>query len=71
MRSATGTKSGEPSFVTFSTKPMMDCFGVPSFHEGSGSAAQAIVAVNASAQTSAAAMKLCLRMVFIGATVIR
>jgi len=37
MRSGTGTKSGEPGFVTFSTKVMMDCLALPSFHEGSGS----------------------------------
>ena len=39
MRSASGTKSGEPAFVTFATKATMDCLAVPSFHEGSGSAA--------------------------------
>ena len=55
MRSGTGTKSGEPGFVTFSTKAMMDCLALPSFHEGSGSAARAMVVVKASAPTSAAA----------------
>jgi hypothetical protein len=39
MRSGTGTKSGEPGLMTFSTKAMMDCFAGPSFHDGSGSAA--------------------------------
>ena len=39
MRSGTGTKSGEPSFVTFSTKATIAFFGAVSFHEGSGSAA--------------------------------
>src|SRR5216684_3205147 len=37
MRSGTGTKSGEPGLVTFSTKAMMDCFAGPSFHDGKGS----------------------------------
>ena len=37
MRSAGGTKSGEPSFVTFATNAMMDCLVFPSFHEGRGS----------------------------------
>ena len=39
MRSGMGTKPDEPGFVTFSTKVMMDCFALPSSHEGSGSAA--------------------------------
>ncbi len=47
MRSGTGTKSGEPGFVTFSTKAMMDCLALPSFHDGSGSAARATVVVKA------------------------
>ena len=37
MRSATGTKSGEPSLVTFSTKATIAFFGAVSFQEGSGS----------------------------------
>ena len=40
MRSAGGTKSGEPSLVTFATNSMMAFFAGPSFHEGSGSAAR-------------------------------
>jgi PAS domain S-box-containing protein len=40
MRSASGTKSDEPSFDTFSTKVMIDCLGAVSFHEGRGSAAK-------------------------------
>jgi hypothetical protein len=36
MRSAGGTKSGEPSRVTAVTKFRIDCFVAPSFHEGSG-----------------------------------
>ncbi len=39
MRSAGGTNSGEPLFVTFATNWMMDCLAFPSFHDGSGSAA--------------------------------
>jgi hypothetical protein len=35
MRSAGGTKSGEPSPVTAATKSSIDCFVAPSFHEGS------------------------------------
>ena len=33
IRSAGGTKSGEPSFVTRSRKPTIACFVGPSFHE--------------------------------------
>ncbi len=47
MRSGTGTKSGEPGLVTFSTKVTMACFAVVSFHEGNGSAARRELAVNA------------------------
>jgi hypothetical protein len=64
MRSGTGTKSGEPSLVTFSTKVTMDCLAGPSFHEGSGSTARARVVVKASAQTSAAARWFWMREVF-------
>ena len=39
MRSAGGTKSGVPGFVTFSTKATMARFGAVSFHEGSASCA--------------------------------
>jgi hypothetical protein len=59
MRSGTGTKSGEPGVATFVTKSMMDCFALPSFHDGSGSAARAMV-VKASAQASATAGMFCL-----------
>ena len=34
MRSGIGTKSGEPGFVTLSTKAMMACFGAVSFQDG-------------------------------------
>ena len=34
MRSATGTKSGEPAFVTLATKSTMACLAAPSFQEG-------------------------------------
>jgi hypothetical protein len=40
MRSSGLTKSGEPSFVTRSTKSMIAFFGAVSFHEGNGSWAQ-------------------------------
>jgi hypothetical protein len=39
MRSAGGTKSAVFSRVTFSTKVVMAFFEGPSFHDGSGSAA--------------------------------
>src|SRR2546422_750719 len=55
MRSSGGTKSGEPSVVTFWTKLMIPCLAFPSFQDGSGSAAWQITVVNANAQTSAAA----------------
>jgi len=35
-KSAVGTKSGEPSFVTFETSSLMECFVGPSFQNGSG-----------------------------------
>ena len=44
MRSAGGTKSGEPGFVTLSTKATMAFFGAVSFQEGSRSAARAPLA---------------------------
>ena len=53
MRSGTGTKFGEPSLVTFSTKVTMAFFGAVSFQEGSGSAARETVVVSAIAQRSA------------------
>ena len=37
MRSAGGTKSGEPFFVTFATNSTILAFAGPSFHDGSGS----------------------------------
>ena len=37
-KSAVGTKSGEPFFVTFATNSLMDCFVGPSFQNGSGPA---------------------------------
>ena len=57
MRSGTGTKSGEPGLVTFSTKAMIDCFAGPSFHDGKGSEACETTVVNAKALTSAAAIR--------------
>ena len=35
MRSAGGTKSGEPFLVTLATKSLRDFFVLPSFHDGS------------------------------------
>jgi len=37
IRSVGGTKSAEPSLVTFSTKAVMAFFGAVSFQDGSGS----------------------------------
>src|SRR5690242_14046722 len=42
MRSSGLTKSGEPSFVTFSTNAMIAFFGAVSFHDGNGSCARAV-----------------------------
>src|SRR5439155_11837224 len=64
MRSSGGTKSGEPSFVTLATNSTMDCLAAPSFHEDNGSPASAIVVVKARAQTSAAAMRFFVCVVF-------
>jgi len=63
MRSATGTKSGEPSLVTFSTNSTTDFLAVPSFYEGSRSAACATVVVKTSAPTRATAMRWCVRVI--------
>ena len=49
MRSSGRTKSGDPSFVTRSTKPMMAFFVWPSFHDRNGSAARTF---NGSAKTA-------------------
>ena len=68
MRSGTGTKSGEPGFVTFATKAMMDCFAGPSFHEGKGSAACEAAVVKASAAMSAAAIRAGLSAVLLHAS---
>ena len=64
MRSGTGTKSGEPVVVTFSTKATMACFAAVSFQEGKGSAASALAAINASTHASMVARKLGIRMAF-------
>ena len=42
-RSADGTKSGPPSFVTFSTNSTTDFLAAPSFHDGSGPAPSGLV----------------------------
>src|SRR5580704_4301740 len=52
MRSAGGTKSGEPSCVTAATKFRIACFAAPSFHEGSG---LPVVTVCADAETGRSA----------------
>src|ERR1017187_4779840 len=59
MRSATGTKSGEPGFVTSATKATMAFFGAVSCHEGSGSLARA-------EEISRARMHGMMAMVFMG-----
>ena len=41
-RSAGGTKSGEPGFVTLATKSTIARFALPSFQDASGSAARAV-----------------------------
>jgi hypothetical protein len=50
MRSDAGAKSGEPSFVTFSTKAMIASLGAVSFHNGNGSGAWAATEETASAR---------------------
>src|SRR4029079_11673832 len=73
IRSGGGTKSGEPSFVTFSTKSIIDFFAAPSFHEGrgpvpsevEGSCARAMVVISANALTSATAKRFLVWFVFI------
>jgi hypothetical protein len=49
MRSATGTKSAEPCFVTLSTKATIDFLAAPTFHDGSGSEARAADVVRSAA----------------------
>jgi hypothetical protein len=49
MRSGTGTKSGEPSFVTLATKSRIAFLVLPSLHEGSGSVLLAWVAAGVEA----------------------
>jgi hypothetical protein len=51
MRSATGTKSEDPSVVTRLTKVMMDFFETPSFHDGNGSPARAGLTLHAIARS--------------------
>ena len=57
MRSAGGTKSGEPSLSLVSTKATMAFFGAPSFHDGSGSD-WACACVKASAKSAAHQVRL-------------
>jgi hypothetical protein len=65
IRSATRTRSGEPSCVTFATNSVMDCLSLPSFHDGSASAACAMVVAKASAPPRTAASRFCLNLSFI------
>jgi hypothetical protein len=64
MRSAGGTKSEEPVFVTLATKSTMDFFDLPSFQDGSGSLDCAPAGMTASAQKTAAAMVTCVPFIF-------
>jgi hypothetical protein len=65
IRSATGTKPGEPGLVTVDTNVTKDCFVLPSFHDDSGSAACAAAVVTASAHHSAAAVIERVKLTFI------
>jgi hypothetical protein len=51
--------------VTRLTNSRMDLLAAPSFHDGSGSAARAMVEMKANAHKSAAAKRSCLPVVFI------
>ena len=56
MRSGSGTKSGEPSLLTFSTKSTIAAFGAVSFQEGKGSDwASATAGVRATVSSTATA----------------
>jgi len=61
MRASRGTKSGEPSVVTLSTKAMIDAFAAPSFQDGNGSSAAsaACAAARTSARATSARMRNC------------
>ncbi len=50
--------------MTFSTKAMIDCLALPSFQEGSGSAAREIVGASDSMQANAAVARDRTRVVF-------
>src|SRR5436305_4969787 len=65
MRSSGGTKSGEPSFVTFATNSTTYCLAVPSFQEANGSAACALVVMKTTVQTSATVRRFWMHLVFI------
>jgi hypothetical protein len=64
IRSAGGTKSGEPCFVTRSTKATMAVLGAVSFHDGSGAWAR-LGAVQEIANSAMAAARTRLIHVFI------
>ena len=65
MRSSSGTNFAPPASVVTRTKSTMACFAGPSFHEGSGSLARAMVVAKDSAPTSAVASRFRVRIVFI------
>src|SRR5882672_1524883 len=65
MRSLTGTKSDEPTFVTFVTNSTIDFLAAPSFQEGRESPARATFVASANAQTSMTAMTFRVRVILI------
>src|SRR5436190_847232 len=65
MRSSGGTKSDEPSLVTLATKSVIDFLVAPSFHDGSGSAACAVIVTKTTMQASAIVARFGVRLVFI------
>ena len=64
MRSGSGTKSLPPGVVARLTKSMMDCLALPSFQDGSGSAAWAMVVTSASTQANVVTTSFRVRVVF-------
>src|SRR6266576_1000672 len=65
MRSSGGTNRGLPCVVVALTNSTMACFAGPSFHEESGSAACALVAMKTTTQASATVTRFCVCLVFI------
>src|SRR5450755_257800 len=68
MRSAAGTKSGEPCWVTRSTKATMAFLGAVSFHDGSGSWARPGAGHHIDASATAATRTQLIQTVFMGET---